>query len=97
MTNKPCASNIEKVVGENNVIAARLHLAEMEIASLKMVNAKLGNQLSVVTKKLADAKNEVARMDMVMKHRVHNMGAPRRYSYEIEFGRQTASHRQLQG
>lgn len=51
---------------ENTKLTVKLQMAETEIGSLKA-------ELLVLREKLEDAHNEIARMDMLMKHRMKSI------------------------
>ena len=59
--------NFTYVFQENNELSTKLQQAETENASLK-------SKLITLSEKLEDANNEIGRLGMVLKHRVHILG-----------------------
>lgn len=80
------SEHIIKASRENAKLTAKLQVAETAIGSLRA-------ELLVLREKLEDAHNEIARMDMLMKHRMKSIqseGLPSQLNGVL---RQLASHR----
>lgn len=71
-------STYDGLVKENAGLTLNLQVAKAEIASLRSVIERMGNERLALTEKLADAKNEIARLDMVRKRNWDDLETIRR-------------------
>jgi predicted nuclease with TOPRIM domain len=62
----------------NTLLTLELQVAETEIGSLKSMIERLENEHLALTEKLGDAKNEIARLDMMRKRNWDDLETVRR-------------------
>lgn len=65
--NNELYQRIDELARLNDTLTLELQVAETEIGSLKTTIERLESEHLALTEKLEDAKNEIARLDMVRK------------------------------
>ncbi len=77
MTNE-LYQRIDELERLNALLTLELQVAGAEIGSFKSTIERLGNEHLALTEKLEEAKNEIARLDMVRKRNRDNLETIRR-------------------